>query len=179
MQVIAGQYKRRILKTLDGLSTRPMLGRMRQVLFDILQNDIQGMVFADLYAGSGAVGIEALSRGAERVIFIESNYKAAEIIRSNLKMLGALDRAQIRMAPTQNVIPDIEADIFFLGPPYEAVQEYEKSLAALSVKQSKYVIAQHAHKLSLQENYDILKQFRVVSVGKHRLSMYRHGPEDS
>lgn len=164
---------------MEGTQTRPMLGRMRQRLFDILQGQVEGNVFADLYAGTGSVGIEALSRGAKAVVFVESSARAANLIRHNLETVGAEHQAQLRQAPVSEVIDEFDADIYFLGPPYEAVEEYASTLAALAGQSAQWVIAQHAKQLELAERYGSLRRVRVVKVGSNRLSMFRHEPPES
>ncbi len=173
MRVIAGRYRRRVLASLPGTSTRPMLARMRQTLFDILQGVIEGRVFADLYAGTGAVGIEALSRGARRAVFVESGTAASRVIRRNIETLGIGSEAVVRLAQVHQVISEIEADIYFLGPPYEAESEYARTLALLAEKPAEWVVAQHGHRLELAERYGSLAKARVVKVGSNRLSMFR------
>src|SRR5215471_15713534 len=88
VRVIAGEFRSRLLKSLPGLDIRPTPDRLREALFNILAPRLEGAVFADLYAGTGAVGIEALSRGARRAIFVEQKAAAARVIRENLKALG-------------------------------------------------------------------------------------------
>lgn len=173
MRVIAGKYRRRTLLSLDGSATRPMLGRMRQTLFDVLQAEVEGCVFADLYAGTGAVGIEALSRGARRVVFVESAARAAKIIHRNLVALGAEAEAHVRVAQVHDVLEEIDADIFFLGPPYKELGEYTRTLKALSRHPAKWVIAQHGKALELHSSYGNLEKVRVVRVGANRLSIFR------
>lgn len=179
MRVIAGRFRGRRLLSLEGMTTRPMLGRMRQTLFDILQGQVEGGVFADLYAGTGSVGIEALSRGAKAAVFVESSVRAAAVIRRNIETVGVADQAQLRQALVSDVIGKFAADIYFLGPPYEAVKEYKRTLAALAAQPSRWVIAQHGKKLELAERYGTLKRVRVVKVGANRLSMFRHEPPES
>ena len=96
MRVIGGEFRSRVFKSVPGLDTRPTPDRLREALFNVLAPRIAGAVFADLYAGTGAVGIEALSRGARRAIFIEQNRAAVSVIRENLRSLGLEARAQIR-----------------------------------------------------------------------------------
>ena len=173
MRVVAGRFSRRRLRSMRGCETRPMLGRMRQRLFDILQGSVEGSVFADLYAGTGAVGIEALSRGAERAIFVESSPRAAGVIRRNLSSLGVRERADVRVASVRNVVNRIRADIYFLGPPYDAHREYGWTMRALSARPAGWVIAQHSKYLNLKDGYGSLARVRVVRVGSNRISMYR------
>src|SRR5262252_10849242 len=96
MRVIGGEFRSRLLKSLPGLDVRPTPDRLREALFNVLAPRIEGTVFADVYAGTGAVGIEALSRGAKRAIFVEQNRDAIGVIRANLKSLGIEARADVR-----------------------------------------------------------------------------------
>jgi 16S rRNA (guanine(966)-N(2))-methyltransferase RsmD len=155
-----------------------MLDRMRESLFNILQGRIEGRVFADLYAGTGAVGIEALSRGARQAIFVEANAKAARVIEENLRMLGADSDARVRMADVGAALPTIEADVYFLGPPYAAREEYRKTLAALGERPCELVIAQHDAKLELPERVGRLERYRVHKMGANALSFFREAAPD-
>ncbi len=179
MRVIAGKFRGRPLRSLEGTATRPMLGRMRQTLFDILQMRIQGRVFADLYAGTGAVGIEALSRGAKEAVFVESSSRATAVIEQNLETMGASHQAQIRRAQVREALGQFDADIYFLGPPYDAVREYAHTLEALSAQAAEVVIAQHGRQLELADRYGTLAKVRVVKVGSNRLSMFEHRLPDA
>lgn len=150
-----------------------MLGRLRQTLFDVLRGEVEGRVFADLYAGTGAVGIEALSHGAERAVFVESGAAAADLIHRNLRSLGAQGQAQVRVARVEDVLAEVMADIYFLGPPYEAVREYQRTLETLGHRPSELVVAQHARTLELQAGYGSLSRVRVIRVGRSCLSLFR------
>ncbi len=103
MRVIGGEYRSRRLKTLPGLNTRPTPDRMRETLFNVLAPVIVDSVFLDAYAGTGAVGIEALSRGARRCVFIEKNRAAVDVIRENLESLGAANRAEVSVRDGERV----------------------------------------------------------------------------
>ena len=174
MRVIAGKFRRRGLSSVEGTSTRPILGRMRQTLFDILQGQVAGRVFADLYAGTGSVGIEALSRGAQRAVFVESDARALQVLRRNLATLGVQGQSDVRAKTVQEAVREITADIFFLGPPYDAHREYQVTLNTLSTQQADWVVAQHGKQLELAESYGSLWKVRVVKIGSSRLSMFRH-----
>ncbi len=151
-----------------------MLDRMRETLFNILQPEIEGAVFADLYAGTGAVGIEALSRGAKQAIFVEANRAAARVIAENLQTMGAeRDGLLIQAAVAQALTRIAEADIWFLGPPYDAAEEYAATLASLSEKGARLVIAQHGKKPDLPAEVGLLRRVRVVKMGSNVLSFYR------
>ena len=172
VRVIAGKYRRRLLQTLPGNETRPMLDRMRETLFNVLQNRLAGKVFVDLYAGTGAVGIEALSRGAVKAFFVEENFRATDVIRQNLRLLGAESESELIQSSVQKALPGVTGDIFFLGPPYAASEEYEKTLQALGDKPPELVIVQHAKENPLSEAYGRLRRFRVIHQGTNSLSFY-------
>src|SRR5438445_10899590 len=118
MRVIAGEFRSRRLKTLPGQALRPTPDRLREALFNILSPRIAGATFLDSYAGSGAVGIEALSRGAAHATFIEKHPAAVDLIRENLAALGLEDRANIVRGAAATALPSHQADIYFLDPPY-------------------------------------------------------------
>ncbi len=172
LRVIGGRYRRRRLKSLPGLATRPMLDRQRETLFNVLQNDIEGAVFVDLYAGTGAVGIEALSRGASQVFWVESNPATAAIIRENLLNLSIAENATVLAEPVGRVLSGLTADIFFLGPPYAAHEEYEQTLSTLGEYPPTLVIAQHARTHELAEDYGNLRRYRVIHEGNNSLAFY-------
>jgi 16S rRNA (guanine(966)-N(2))-methyltransferase RsmD len=173
MRVIGGKYRRRLLLSPESSGTRPMLDRMRETLFNILQFEMEGVVFADLYAGTGAVGIEALSRGAKQALFVEQNRVAAHGISANLELLGAESDAVIIQSSAKDALPRIDADIWFIGPPYADHEAYESTLSALAGKGAKLVIAQHARRHDLPESFGALKKSRVVQIGSSALTFYR------
>lgn len=176
MRVIAGEFRSRVLKSLPGVDVRPTPDRMRESLFSILAPRIEGAVFLDLYAGTGAVGIEALSRGAERAIFVEQNQAAVEVIRGNLKSLGLEKRGRVWIGRAGSVIPKLErADIAFLDPPYPLELEYEKALMALADEPPGLVIAQHSSRFAVREGYGVLKRGREVRQGDNTLSFFTAG----
>ncbi len=134
MRVIAGTARRLTLRTLEGKATRPTTDKIKETLFNILQPDLQDCLFLDLYAGSGQIGIEALSRGAERAVFVDNSRQAAECIRLNLDHTHFTDRAQVMQSDAVGAVRRLDGqgpfDIIFIDPPYHAQQEPE-ILAAL------------------------------------------------
>jgi 16S rRNA (guanine966-N2)-methyltransferase len=172
MRVIGGEFRSRVLKSLPGLDVRPTPDRLREALFNILAARIEGAVFADLYAGTGAVGIEALSRGAAQAIFVEQKHAAVQVIRENLKTLGIAARAEVRHGRATAVIPRLEADIVFLDPPYPLEKEYTAALTLLGEKAPGLVIAQHPPRLKLENGYGGLHRTRHVKQGDNELSFY-------
>ena len=174
MRVIAGEFRSRNLKSLPGLGTRPTPDRLRESLFSILQPRIEGAVFVDAYAGTGAVGIEALSRGAARVVFIERSVVAIKVIEDNLHALGIGNRGKVFRGLVTTGLRKHTADatIVFLDPPYDDENEYTLALDWLGANPPGLVIAQHHPKCVLLEAYGRLQRGRVVRQGDNSLSFY-------
>src|SRR5579872_6165125 len=137
MRIIAGTYRSRRLQSLPGLDLRPTADRLRETLFDILTAGnpgvLEGTVWLDLYAGTGAVGIEALSRGARMVHFVDSSTQAADLIRNNLTSLGLRAGFEVWPEDAQRAIARIESrgilpQFIFLDPPYRMEGEYQRTL---------------------------------------------------
>jgi 16S rRNA (guanine(966)-N(2))-methyltransferase RsmD len=172
MRVIAGEFRSRKLKSLPGLATRPTPDRLRETLFDVLQLRIDGAVFVDAYAGTGAVGIEALSRGAARAVFLEKDRRAVEIIRENLAALGLHERAKVAQGSVQLMLAANPGDIVFLDPPYEREREYTLALDVLGENPPPLVVAQHSRHFALADDYGKLHRTRVLKQGDNVLSFY-------
>jgi 16S rRNA (guanine(966)-N(2))-methyltransferase RsmD len=153
---------------------RPTSDKLRGTLFDVLGLGIVGTVFVDSYAGTGAVGIEALSRGARSVIFIEKNKDACELIRANLSALKIGREGRLISGSANIHLSRIEgADIVFIDPPYPKEREYEASLDALEQHPPNLVIVQHSSRFALHEEYGPLKRTRILKQGENTLSFYR------
>jgi 16S rRNA (guanine(966)-N(2))-methyltransferase RsmD len=176
MRVIAGEFRSRRLKSIPGLETRPTPDRLREALFNVLNPLIEGSVFLDAYAGTGAVGIEALSRGARRAVFVEKNRAAVAVIRENLASLEADTRADVYTSKALPVLERVAAGIVFLDPPYELETEYERALTTLGERGNALVIAQHDARRELQEKYGALGRYRTLKQGDNLLSFYRRLP---
>src|SRR5579863_8060065 len=138
MRVIAGSFRSRTLQAPRGLATRPTSDRLRETLFNILAARIEGAVFADLYAGSGAVGIEAISRGASLVYFVDQAPPAIAAIRSNLAALKINSGFQIVSSSVSAGCrrlsqpgPQPRCGIIFLDPPYAATDDYAGTLGSI------------------------------------------------
>lgn len=172
MRVIGGEFRSRRLKSLPGLETRPTPDRLRETLFNILAPRIDGCVFVDAYAGTGAVGIEALSRGARRAIFIERGRAAAGVIRENLDSLGLGSRGDVRHGKSLLLLDRIEAGIVFLDPPYELEKEFIAAMELLSQRPPELVIVQHSVRFAMAAQYGPLRRARIVKQGDNALSFY-------
>lgn len=129
MRVIAGSARRLQLKTIDGDGTRPTTDRIKETLFNMINNEIPGSTMLDLYSGSGGIGIEALSRGASKAYFVENNRKAMDCIKDNLNYTKLINQAVILCMDAVDSITRLEndkanIDIVFMDPPYN--NEHEK-----------------------------------------------------
>jgi 16S rRNA (guanine(966)-N(2))-methyltransferase RsmD len=174
MRVIGGELRRRRLKSLPGPKLRPTPDRLRETLFDVLGARIEGAVFLDAYAGSGAVGIEALSRGAARAIFLEKHRRAAAVIRENLAALGLEARGEVVHGEALKRLPMHSADIVFLDPPYEEQREYHAALRLLGGSAPPLVVAQHSVRMVLDDRYGALERVRLLRQGDNALSFYKN-----
>jgi 16S rRNA (guanine(966)-N(2))-methyltransferase RsmD len=172
MRVIAGEFRSRRLKKLPGLETRPTPDRLREALFNVLTPRIAGSIFLDAYAGTGAVGIEALSRGARRCVFVEKSRAAVAVVRENLASLGLEGRAEVFTGKAVAVLERVVADIVFLDPPYEQEKEYAAALGLLGTGGNKLVIAQHSLRVELGAEHGQLRRYRVLRQGDNSLSFY-------
>jgi 16S rRNA (guanine(966)-N(2))-methyltransferase RsmD len=186
MRVIAGTYRSRILKSLKGLALRPTSDRLRETLFNVLGPSVAGARFVDVFAGTGAVGIEALSRGAAEVVFIENHLPAAALIHKNLDSLGVRSGATVLGADALRGLEMLAAkrkwdgaafDFVFLDPPYAAAEEYERVLRVLGsasfLAPGSVIIAEHHKKFDLPVHAGSLARFRVLKQGDAALSFYR------
>jgi len=186
MRVIAGKYRSRRLRSLPGMDLRPTADRLRETLFDVLTAGnpevLHGTVWLDLYAGTGAVGLEAISRGAGMVFFVESATRTADLIRQNLGSLGLATGFQILKQDSVRAIRSLEsqatvADFVFLDPPYDQEDSYTNVLSSLSqshlLKPETIVIAEHQKKFDPGEEFASLRRYRKLVQGDAALSLYR------
>ncbi len=181
MRVIAGKFRSRNLQSLEGRETRPTYDRLKETLFNVLQSAgvLEDASFLDLFAGTGSIGIEALSRGAASVCFVESNRKAANLIRSNLASLGIRDGVTVIESEVASALPSLEDpfDVIFLDPPYQMKGEYERALRLLSsgtlLKPTTIVVAEHEKRFDPGDGYASLRRYRLLTQGESSLSFYR------
>jgi 16S rRNA (guanine966-N2)-methyltransferase len=174
MRVIGGEFRSRRLITLPDQDVRPTPDRLRETLFNILAPVIRGAVFVDAYAGSGSVGIEALSRGAARAIFLEMSPTAVEVIKANLESLKIRSRAAVWRGLAHKKLKGEAADIVFLDPPYPLELEYGLAMRVLGEEPPRvWTIAQHSKRFQLEERYGELGRAREVRQGENVLSFYR------
>jgi 16S rRNA (guanine966-N2)-methyltransferase len=190
MRVIAGKYRSRPLRSLRGMDIRPTSDRLRETLFNVLTagdpSVLEGTVWLDLFAGTGAVGIEALSRGAKQVYFVESSADAAEVIRNNLESLSIdggfkLFHDKLPHAFWRMERAHVAADVVFIDPPYRMQESYRETLRVLAESPVLWamsmVIAEHERKFDPGEEFGQLRRFRKLIQGSAALSFYRRASE--
>jgi 16S rRNA (guanine(966)-N(2))-methyltransferase RsmD len=186
MRVIAGKYRSRPLHSLRGMYIRPTSDRLRETLFNVLTagtpSALEGSVWLDLFAGTGAVGIEALSRGARQVHFVESSKSAVEVIRRNVRSLGLTQGFEILQQELPRALRRLEqqgvaADVVFLDPPYRVNNAYTETLQGLAasslIEAMSLVIAEHEKKFDPGEEFGALRRVRRLVQGSTALSFYR------
>lgn len=184
MRIIAGQYRSRPLKSLPGLDLRPTSDRLRETLFNVLASSstLGGSVWLDLFAGTGAVGIEAISRCAQHVYFVESERKHARLIRENLRSLKIDDGFDVYESDVASALRSLAAsgvtcDFCFIDPPYQLPGAYTRTLEFLGespiVGASTIVIAEHERKYDPGDSYEALSRYRKIVQGDAALSFYR------
>ena len=181
MRIIAGAYKGRNLKSPPSMNVRPTSDRLRETLFNVIAPRIEDTRFLDLCAGSGAVGIEALSRGASHATFVDRSRRSCTSIESNLQLCRVPEDQQAIYCSEayeflrQTTLP--AWDIVYFDPPYK--QDYLKTLELIGTNSSKLLtdegllIAEHHHKTTLPETIEDLRRTRVLKQGDSSLSFYQ------
>jgi 16S rRNA (guanine(966)-N(2))-methyltransferase RsmD len=188
MRVIAGQFRSRPLRAPRGMDVRPTSDRLRETLFNVLTSShaeaLEESVWIDAFAGTGAIGIEALSRGARSVHFVESSRAAAATIRENLRSLGIEEGFEVHEREAVTALRQLESaavtcDFCFLDPPWADVDAYEQTLGLLGqsqlLKPASIVIAEHDKRLDPGEKFGALVRYRRLDQGDAALSFYRLG----
>jgi len=184
MKVIAGKYKGRSLATLSGQLTRPTTGKVREAVFSSLQTLTPGSVWLDLFAGSGGIGIEALSRGAAFCHFVDSSRRACKIIRQNLENLK-IQQAKIFCADAAAVCAKISqtqgktVGIVYMDPPYAAEKEYRKVLAAIPglLRPGGLMVIEHANNYTPEVEW--AEHVKTKRYGLSVISYYKNEGENS
>jgi 16S rRNA (guanine966-N2)-methyltransferase len=183
MRIIAGKYRGRRLKSPPSDRTRPTSDRLRETLFNVLAPRIEGARFLDLCAGTGAVGIEALSRGAEHVTFVDQSRQMCALMETNLSgLLVAKAEFEIVKADAFDFLrkrknADSPFDLIYFDPPYSA--DYERVLnfigeqAEQLIAADAIVVVEHRKQKDLMEEFGLLKRYRVLKQGDSVLSFYQ------
>jgi len=181
IRVISGIYKGKRLKKVASSLVRPMPDKLKEALFNIIQEEARGRVFLDGFAGTGSVGIEALSRGAESVVFIDDYFPAIKVIKTNLAKCGAEDKARVihkefNLAVIQLAKEKLKFDLIFLDPPYKLLEE-RNPLKVIKkreiLKPGGKIILRRYFKTKFEAKYFELK--REVTIGDDRLDFFKLG----
>ncbi len=190
VRIIAGSLGSRRLEAPPGLTTRPSSDRLRETLFNVLAPRIEGAVFLDLYAGSGAVGLEALSRGAARVDFVERAPAVLKVLRGNLERLGLREGFRVHACSVGAFLrratdPKLESpekreryEVVFLDPPWDAAEEYAVTLGLLGgtaaglLREDARDDCRASAKTILDDRYGLLERTRLLEQGDAALSFY-------
>ena len=176
MRVITGIAKGKKLKPLPSMDVRPTTDKVKEAVFSAIQFDIEGRVFLDLFAGSGQMGIEALSRGAKFAYFVDSSPEAIKVCTENVVSSGFKDSSLIVRRDANSFLSTLseKIDIVFLDPPYKTgllVNSAEK--VALCMKDSGIIICEHPLDENLPENIDMFEIYRKYKYGKICISIYK------
>lgn len=176
MRVITGTAKGRRLKTLEGNDVRPTTDKVKEAIFSSIQFDIEGRQILDLFAGSGQLGIEALSRGAQSAVFVDLNPEAIDIIRDNLKVTGFEDISKIIRADYFSFIASAKEkfDIAFLDPPYrEGLLESALSTVTNIINDTGIIICEHPIDVNLSKEINGFIEKKQLKFGKILVSVYK------
>ena len=182
MRIIAGTFRSRQLKGKPPAGIRPTSDKLRETLFNVLGPRAQGATFLDGFAGMGGVGIEAISRGARSVYFVDQSRKACAIIREHLASLEVTSGFRILEADLGRALDLLERegttfDIVFLDPPYERDELYADSLSAFGgrplLNEGAVLVMEHSKRIELPETEGVLMRYRVLTQGDSTLSFYR------
>ncbi|MBI5196976.1 MAG: 16S rRNA (guanine(966)-N(2))-methyltransferase RsmD [Nitrospirae bacterium] len=183
VRVISGVAKGRRLKVAKGLRIRPTSDKVKESLFNILAPDLEGMVFLDLFAGCGGVGIEALSRGVAKAIFVEKEPHHLKILEENLEKCGFRKTAFLIREDVLNLLrrkSTPACDIAFVDPPYDFAQDQDLLiLLANNVTIRKFIIYEHSRKKELMPRIGPFVHRRTYAYGDTRLSFFEKEKEDS
>ncbi|MCP8616627.1 16S rRNA (guanine(966)-N(2))-methyltransferase RsmD [Salirhabdus salicampi] len=183
MRVISGKYKGRRLKSLPGKNTRPTTDKVKEALFQIIGPYFNGGIGLDLFAGSGGLGIEVLSRGADRMIFVDKHPKAIQVIHENIKTLNLEEQTEVYRAEAFRALKAASKrglifDWIFLDPPYGKISFHEL-LAKIEeyhfLHEESIVICEHMIEETLPSKFGKLERFKQETYGSLiSVSLYRH-----
>ncbi len=177
MRVITGSARGRRLEALEGEDVRPTTDRIKEAVFSIIQFETEGRSFLDLFAGSGQMGIEALSRGADKAYFVDNSKKSVDIVRRNLQRTGLEENAKVFSMDFQSflAINTAKFDIVFLDPPYRTgVLQKALELSAQRVKDTGIIIAENPLDEEILSNYGDFVLDRQYRYGKIKITTFRH-----
>lgn len=183
MRIITGEYRGRKLETPIGYDVRPTTDKVKEAIFNLLQNDMYDAVCVDLFAGTGSLGLEALSRGARRCYFCDNARASLNLVKTNIKICGAGDKSIVLAGDYTKTLARIkeQADIFFLDPPY-ASGVYEKCLELIEeldlLTEDGIIVAEHDKYDEMPEQVGNLVKVKERRYGKILVSIYQYAYEE-
>lgn len=181
MRIVAGIYSSRKLEAPKGDNTRPTLDQVREAVFSSLGTYFDGGIFLDLYAGSGANGLEAISRGIDKAIFVDKSYEAINCIKKNINTLGCEDKCRILKMTDMKALnmfieENIKFDLVYLDPPY-AKQHNQEILTILNdnklLNENAVVVIESDKSDEFKDEYSSLKYFKEVIYGQTKITYYK------
>ncbi|WP_018132900.1 16S rRNA (guanine(966)-N(2))-methyltransferase RsmD [Effusibacillus pohliae] len=183
MRVIAGELKGKRLAAVPGQTTRPTTDKVKESMFNIIGPYFAGGAVLDLFAGTGALGIEALSRGMDRAVFVDHDAKAIQVVRKNVELCGVTDRAQIYRNDARRAIAALAKrgqrfDLVFMDPPYQmdVIPQLARSLLEQHLLQdSAVIVAEHGKDRQLPDRIESLGRWKFVTYGDIAVSFYKKG----
>ncbi len=182
MRIITGIYKGRKLESPVGFDVRPTSDKVKEAVFNLLMNDIWDAVCVDLFAGTGSLGLEALSRGAKRCYFCDNSRQSLDLVKKNIKKCGAEEQSIILAGDYSRALNRIreKTDIIFLDPPYSS-GVYEKCLEQIDsldlLSDEGIIIAEHGARDEMPQSAGRLEKVRERRYGRIMISIYRHKEE--
>lgn len=185
MRIITGSAKGAILKTLEGETTRPTGEKVKEAVFSALQFDLEGRTFLDLFAGSGQMGLEALSRGASRAVFIDESREAMEVVKTNAKKTGFFDASHFLVSDYRNYLRKAagreQFDIVFIDPPYAEGIAIDAMLRVIDAKMAKVgtlFILESEEELAPPHDREGLVLIKAKKYGRAWIHIFRYGEDD-
>ena len=178
MRVITGTARGRKLREPEGMASRPTTDNVKESMFNLIQFDIEGRRVLDLFAGTGQLGIEALSRGAKNAIFIDSSSKAVEIVKANLKHCGLMEQARVALMDAKSFLQNGSQlfDIVFLDPPYQQnIIDAILPLAAERMAPGGIIICETERNEQLPQGAGSFTETKTYLYGKAKITVYRRG----
>ena len=181
MRIIAGVYRGRTIKSVGGRLTRPTLDQVKEAVFNTLGQFFDGGIVLDLYAGSGNLGLEALSRGCEKVVFVDQSYQAIQVIKENIEILNVGEKTEVYKLNAATALKKIQAkqtqfDLVFLDPPYEK-QQLNDVISSLMdnnlIKNDGFIVCETSKKEDLIDGYKDLTKLKESIYGITKISIYK------
>jgi 16S rRNA (guanine966-N2)-methyltransferase len=182
MRVVSGICKGRQLQPVPGMTTRPTTDKVKEAIFNMIGSYFDGGIGLDLFAGTGGLGIEALSRGLDLVIFVDRDAKAVQTIRKNIDLCGLNDKAEVYRNDAERALKAVlkrglQFDLIFLDPPYK-MQKLKTLIETIDNLQllaaNGWIIAEHSHEMNLPNSIGSLQMIKHETYGITAVSLYRY-----